>query len=242
MKNALVSLIGFFVLLFVYTKLAGPIPFAVTSITTQKTDSFAVTGEGKVNVSPDLAVVTVGVQEQGATVKQVQTALNSKINLVSAAIKKLGIEAKDVQTSNYNIRPNYDWQAGKQRINGYTASSNLTIKVREIEKANSVIDAATVSGANQVGNLAFEVDDKTAAENEARQKAVSEAKKKAENAAKMAGFKLGKIINYSENFAPESRLYPLMAGGGTAEATVPTQLEAGTNEITVQVTLSYEIR
>jgi len=237
------AVVLFFIALFAYTKLVGPIPFSVTSTTTTTADVFTVTGEGKVSAAPDIAIVNAGVQAQGATVKLAQDQLNKAINAVSAAVKSAGVDAKDIQTSGYNVNPNYDFQSGGQRITGYQASSSLTIKVRDIEKANAVIDAATAAGANQVGGISFDIDDKTKVENEAREKAVAEAKKKAENAARIAGFKLGRIINYSENFGGSPRPLLMMeakAVGALDQA--PTQVEPGTNEIVVNVTLAFEIR
>lgn len=234
----------FFVLLIAYTKLIGPIPFSLQSIVTNKTDTFAVSGEGKVTMVPDIAIVHVGVTAQGANVTRVQEELNVKINAMSEAIKKLGVDAKDIKTSYYNISPTYDYSAANQRITGYQANSNLTIKVRKIDNANAVIDAATSQGANQVGGVSFDVDDKTKAENEAREAAVADAKSKAEAAAKAAGFKLGRVINYSEGggSAPRPMMYDSaktlpIAGGGE-----PTQVEPGSSEISVNVTLSYEIQ
>jgi len=243
MKNIGGAVILFFIALFAYTKLAGPIPFSVNSISTTKTDTFSVTGEGKVNAPPDIALVSVGVQAQAPSVKAVQDQLNKNINAVSAAVKSTGVDAKDIQTSGYNINPMYDYNGGAQRITGYQASTNLTIKVRAIDKANAVIDAATAAGANQVGGISFDVNDKTKAQNDARQKAVADAKFKAENAAKIAGFTLGKIINYSEDFGGAPRPIPMMAKAEVGlGAGAPTQVEPGTNEVTVTVTLSYQIQ
>lgn len=237
------AVILFFIALFAYTKLVGPIPFSVNSVTTTKTDTFSVTGTGKVTVTPDIATVNVGVQAQGNTVKAVQDQLNKNINAVSAAVKSAGVDAKDIQTSGYNINPMYDYNGGSQRITGYQASSNLTIKVRAIDKANAVIDAATAAGATNVGGITFDVDNKTAAQNQARELAVADAKSKAENAAKMAGFSLGKIINYSEDFGNAPRPVLMMAAADKAGgAGAPTQVETGSNEIDVTVTLSYQIQ
>lgn len=238
----IIGVTTFFVLLLLFTKLIGPIPFSVTSVTTTKSDTFQVTGEGKVSVPPDVALINVGVQAQASSVKEAQEQLNFNINKVSEAIKKVGVDQKDIQTTNYNISPHYDYTSASQRITGYTASSNLSIKVRQIDKANSVIDAATANGANLVGGIAFEVDDKTKAENEVREKAVAEAKRKAEQSAKIAGFKLGRIINYNENFVGGPIPIPLRIAEGAAQEITPTQIEPGSNEIRVAVTLSYEIQ
>ena len=184
----------FFILLFTFTKLFGPIPFSVNSVTTTKSTTFDVTGEGKISVKPDIASVSLGIRTQVQTVKGVQDQINSTINKVSAAIKELGVDTGDIQTTNYSIYPDYDYSGSSQRIKGYSASTNLSIKVRDTDKVNSVIDAATSNGANEVLGISFEVDDETKAENEAREKAVADAKRKAQDAAKIAGFRLGRII------------------------------------------------
>ncbi len=238
----LVWLVGFFVLLFVYTKIVGPIPFSVNSVTTSKSTTFDVTGEGKVTTKPDMATLTAGITAQAQSVKAAQDQINSVINKVSDAVKKTGVDAKDIQTTNYNIYPNYDYTGSSQKITGYNAGTDIQIKVRNLDNVNNVIDAATVSGANQVSGLSFGVDDKTKAEDVARQKAVDEAKKKASQAAKIAGFKLGRIINYSENFQGNIRQVPMMLDVAKAGGGAPTQVEPGSTEVAVFVTLSYEIQ
>jgi len=241
---ALLSPVLFFALLFIYTKVAGPLPLSVSSVVTQKTDTFSVSGEGKVTVVPDVANVTVGVQSQGSTAKQVQEDLNQKINAVSAAVKQLGIQDKDIQTTNYSIYPTYDYSSSKQRITGYQASTNLVVKVHDLDQTNSVVDTATEKGANTIGGISFDVSDRTKAENEAREKAFQEARSKAEMAAQIAGFKLGKVINYSESSGNQP-IVPMMAKmdlagrGGAAEA---TQVEPGSQEIVLTVSVSYEIQ
>ncbi len=235
-KTAL-NLAVFFFILFLYTKLAGPLPFSVNSVTTTKSTTFDVTAEGKVSVKPNLANISAGVSATGGSVSQVQNQINSIINKVSSSVKSLGVDSKDIKTSNYNINPTYDLS---QKITGYSANTTLTIKVRDIEKVGKVIDAATQAGATNVASLGFDVSDKTEFENEARKQAVSKAKKKTQDAAGIAGFKLGKIINYSEAFGG-FRPIPLSADAKSNLQT-PTDLETGVEEISVTVTLSFEVQ
>ncbi len=236
--------IVFFVSLFAFVKLVGPIPFSMQSITTQKTDFFTVTGVGKTTVTPDVAVINVGVTSQGTTVKIAQKELNTKMDAITKSIKQLGVDAKDIKTSNYSINPRYDYQSSTQRIIGFDANSSLTIKVRDMDKANDVVDASTASGANQVGGISFEVDDRMKAENEARTLAVDNAKYKAELAAKTTGFTLGKIVNYSEG--TDNAIRPMMAvktmALGEKDQDVASTVEPGSTEITLQVTLSYQLQ
>lgn len=233
----------FFVSLFIYIKIAGPIPFSVNSINTNKTDVFLVSGEGKATTKPDVALVNIDISATGTTVKQVQEQINSVTSQVASKVKNLGVEENDIQTTNYNIQPSYDYKENSPKITGFTASSTLQIKVHEIDKINNVIDESTSAGANQIGSISFDVSDKTKVEDEARTKAVAQARKKAEEAAKIAGFELGKIINYSENFGGSPRPIPLQMSAATLdEKSLQTKVEPGSSEIIVNVTLSYSIR
>ncbi len=236
------TLLIFFVSLFVYIKIAGPLPFSVNSVTTSKSTTFDVSGEGKVTIQPDGANISAGVMANGASVQQVQTQMNTIINKVSSSEKSLGIDPKDIQTAQYSVTPIYDYSLGSQNINGYSATTTLTIKVRDITKINSSIDAATAAGATNVDNLGFTNSDTTVAENQARKIAVAQAKKKAEDAASIAGFSLGNIVNYSENFGGTPRIMPLNAENANIGSAPVTKLEPGSNEVQVDVTLSYEIR
>lgn len=240
--STFLGFILFFFSLFLYTKLFGPIPFSVISTTTTKTDVFSVTGEGISVVKPDIAYVTVGVESLGSTVKQTQDKINTSMSNVFTSLKKIGIDEKDIKTINYSINPTYDWTSGRQKITGFSANTNLQIKVRDIDKVNDVIDQAIASGANQVGGISFDVDNKEKAENEARTQAVDQAKKKAQQAASIAGFKLGKIINYSESDNNFPR--PVNYGGGLMlekSAAPATDIQAGSSEIKITVSLSYQI-
>lgn len=231
----------FFGMLFLYTQLGGTIP--VTSVVTQKNDAFTVTGTGEVETTPDQVSVSVGVQTTGSTVSQVQTDLNTRSKAVVDAIKAVGIDQKDIQTTNYSIYPEYDYETGRQRVRGYTASTNVTVTTKQIDQINAVIDAATANGANTVGNIAFDVADKTAAQNAAREKAMAEANGKAREAARVAGFSLGKIINYQESFSGEQPPYPMMARFDTAMSQeAKTDIQPGQQNLTVTVSVSYEIR
>jgi uncharacterized protein len=299
----LVKALIFFALLFAFTELVGPLPFSVRNVN-NGTDVFSMSGEGKETIKPDVAVINLGVQANAATVKEAQDRINESINSITAEVKKLGIDEKDIKTESYTVYPNYDavpptplsmdskttnaaepamaiapardlqtleapsagsagtatvTQVGPvaptrpaapaqtpkdPRIKSYNANTNLSIKVRDLEKVNQVIDAATNLGANQIGGISFDVDDRAKAEDAARKKAVDEAKKKAEMAAKTAGIRLGKVINYNESFNGGPYPYFKAEAAMDSRSSEPgnTSIEPGSMEVVVNVTLSYEIR
>ena len=242
------TIIAFFVVLFVYTKLAGPIPFFINSVNTNKTDLFTANGEGKMTAVPDQAVVTVGVTQQSATVADAQNKVNQVTNKIISDVKKLGLSDKDIKTTNYSVSPNYSnaimpiMLNGQQNITGYTVTQNLEIKIKPIDKANRVVDTATADDANLVGgvNFTFSNSLSKSLEERATKQAVDNAKAKAQSLAKAAGIRLGNIVNVVEN-SNEPR--PLMSAGVAVKAvdqSAPTNVTPGENTLTVDVVLYYE--
>lgn len=239
------SIIIFFILLFVYSKFGPSLPISV--LTQSKGEPMMVSDTGKVTVVPDIAKVTIGIEEQGQTLKQVQSAVNSKSKNLTDSLKKLGVEEKDIKTTNYSVNPEYDYQNTPLRINGYRVSSNYEIKITDFEKVNDALVIATQAGANVIGNISFEVNEetKTKLTQEAREKAVKLAKEKAEGLAKAAGITLGKIINVTEATGFDySRpvAYAKEMSLSSVDQPQVANVTPGETEISVTVNLSYEIR
>ncbi|HLD91912.1 MAG TPA: SIMPL domain-containing protein [Patescibacteria group bacterium] len=240
--NFVGSVIIFFILLFVYSKWGPSLPISV--LTQTKGEPLMVTETGKVAVVPDIAKVTIGIEEQGATLKQVQNSVNTKSKGLTDELKKLKIDEKDIKTVNYSVYPEYDYDSSPYKINGYRVSTSYEVKITDFEKINDVLVLATDSGANVVGNISFEVNEKTKEEltNKARDEAVEKAKNKAKDLAKSAGISLGKIINVSESGGISPRTMVMYDKAVTASEPETANIEAGETEIEVTVTLSYEIR
>lgn len=244
MINTIGKIILFLIILTLYFRLVGPIPLSVTQTTVEKKNTFDVEGTGKVSAIPDVAEVNLGIEVRRRTVFEAQKEANEKINKITEAVKKLGIEERYIKTVNYSVYPQYDFKEGRS-VTGYNVNVSLQIKVKNFEKINAVIDAATSLGANQVGGLNFTIDDKKLEDlkMQARKQAIEEAKKKAKEIAALAGIRLGKIVNVSENstspYFPQSLKQMQMGMGGSDQET-QTNILPGESEITVSVTLSYE--
>jgi hypothetical protein len=214
-------------------------------VVTQKTDLLTVSGEGKVTVIPDTAIINLGITVSRPSVKLAQNDANAVINKISADVKKMGVESKDIRTGEYSIYPQYNYNLQPPKITGYQVTASLTITIRDFDKINQVIDTSTADGANTVNGIQLTVDEDIQKEllKQARQEAVKDAKTKAESLASAAGITLGRIVNIQESGnAPVPR--PLMfaadtVGRGSAEKTA---IEPGSADITSSITLYYETR
>lgn len=242
----ILPIVLFFIFLFVFAKWGPAINF--NTISQSKGEPLVVSGKGKVFVTPDIAVVTVGIQEVGSSLPKIQENVNQKSQNLVKAIAALGIDKNDIKTTSYNLYPQYDYTTSTtNRITGYQISTNYEVKVKDFDKVNEVLVAATGAGANAIGSVNFKVNDETEKEklDEARKLAAEEAKSKADGLSKAAGITLGKIINISENQTGGDITRPLYANQAAdlsaKEAALPN-IEPGQTKIEVTVTLSYEIR
>lgn len=239
-KTPLLTVLFIFLGFFLYTKLVGSIPFSVNSITTTKTNLFSVSGTGKATGIPDTAQISIGVTKTALTVASAQDQTNTAANKIIEDLKKLGVNDKDIKTTNYSVNPNYDYSRGGQNITGYTVAQTLAVNITPIDIANKVIDTAILDGANIVGGISFTFNEKTKKEleNKARNEAVKMAKEKAESLSRATGIKLGKIVDVQEsgNFEPR----PFMMTQSLETKSADTQLQPGENSITINITLSYE--
>ena len=207
------------------------------------------TAEGTVFAKPDIAQITLGVrtERKGTAVLAVQE--NTELmNEVVAKLKDLGIADKDIKTSVYSLNPSYDYlpEKGRSEIMGYELYQEVTVKVRELDKIGSVIEAATGAGANQVGSITFTIDEMDAIKQQAREEAVAKAKQKAEAMAEITGLKLGKLVNVYESEDAYPPLYKNYAADygelGLGGAGAAPSIQTGENEYNLQVTLTYEVK
>ncbi len=216
---------------------------ALNTSTTTNTVSFG--GEGKVSAKPDVAVVSASIVTQAATSKDAQDQNSQKSNAVSDFLKKQSIDDKDIKTTGYNVYPQYKYRlsGGGPEIQGYQVTQSYEIKVRNLDKVSAILDGLVRAGANQVNNLGLQIDNPEKLKSDARAKAIAAAKKKASELEGQIGISLGKIINFSENTGgyPIPMMYEAKAGGlggGSVTPSIPT----GENEITVSVTITYQIK
>ena len=241
-KTALLTTVAILFIFFLYIKLAGPIPFYVQSIQTTKTNLFSVSGTGKATGIPDTAQLSIGVTKTASTIADAQSQTNTAVNKIIKDLKQLGIDEKNIKTTDYSVNPKYDYNRGEQNITGYTVTQSLEVKITPIDVANKAVDVATSDGANLVGSINFTFNDKTKKdlENKARTEAVKIAKEKAQNLAKAAGMRLGKIVDIQESGNFEPRPIMMAASGAAENKAIDTQLQPGENSTTINITLSYE--
>ena len=200
-----------------------------------------VTGTGTVEARPDIATLTIGVTTEGDTAAEALAANSAQLEGVMARLTAAGIEARDMQTSNLSLNPNwtgYDSSSATgPTIAGYVASNMLTIRVRQLDGLGAVLDAAVADGANTMNGLTFGLADPDPALDEARKEAVADARARAELLAMAAGVKLGRVIAISEDAAPSDPM-PMFRVEASA---APVPVAGGELGLSASVTIFFEI-
>lgn len=211
-----------------------------------ETKTIVVSAEGKAYAKPDVAIINLGVKTEAVKSEDAVNKNNEKMNAIIKAVKGLGVDEKDIQTTEYNLSPVYNYTEASGRVlTGYSLDQQITVKVRSFDKISSVLDAGTANGANNVGNLQVTVDNPDAVKAEARQNAIEKAKAKAAEMAKNSGLKIGKVVDVQESgdYYPSPVMYnsaqDMMKATGSG---VAPEIQAGQKEVSITVSLTYQVK
>ena len=214
-----------------------------------------VTGEGKVAIEPELAVLDLGVEVTMETVASARDEAARAMDAVMTALKSNDVDEKDIQTRNFDIRPRYEWRevtengtrSSRDVLVGYRVSNRLTAKVRDLDEVSTVIDEVITAGGDSIRfrDLTFTVEDVSPLLGQLREDAVSDAKAKAQHFADISRVTLGRLIYMAEPGAGQqggdvfvrSQSFALEA----AAAQPPTGVSGGELQVTLSIQVAYAI-
>jgi uncharacterized protein YggE len=217
---------------------------AQTGVPADTPRTITVTGSGLAYGAPDIATVQIGVQSRGDDAGAVTDDNSTKTQALIDALKALGIDEKDLQTTNFsiNVQQDYDPQTGQalETIH-YVVDNTLNVTVRDTSKLGDVLSGAVSAGANSIYGVSFSVADPKALENQARDAAVADAHARAEQLAAAAGVSLDVPLSISESYNTVQPVYAArdMLAGAAAES-VPVQ--GGQIQVNLQVSITYTIK
>jgi uncharacterized protein YggE len=202
----------------------------------------SVNGMGKIYLTPDVAYIYIGVQSQDENVGNALTKNNEKAQSIAAKLQELGVDAKDIQTSSFNIYPTQQYSPeGQPTVMLYTVDNTVNVTVRDLTLLGKLLDEVVRVGANSINGINFDVIDRTKAVSDARKLAISDARTQADEIAQAAGVQVDQLYNMSVylNDAP-APMYDNKGGSAMAVGQVP--VAAGQMVITVNVSASYTIK
>ena len=202
-----------------------------------------VTGTGTTRVTPDIAIVSLGVQTLGPDVGEAVQENNRRARAVMDALSEQGVAAEDLRTTNFYVssQPQFDPMGLPTGQTSYTVDNTILFTLRAPEKLGGVLQAALRAGSNSVQSVSYSVADPSVPMDDSRQKAVVDAQRQAEQLASAAGATLGKVLSISEGGAAVPVFYEAPAfGKGGGGGGVP--VESGTLEYQAQISLTYVLK
>jgi uncharacterized protein YggE len=226
-----------------YASIVAAVALALSAPALAQSDipaAISVTGEASISVPPDLALVDAGVASDAKTAREASEANNNAMTKVLAALKAANVDPKDVQTSRLSLQPQYaPNRSGPSPVVGYRVSNRVTVRIRDVTKLANVIDTLVGAGANDIGNVSFEVSQASKLLDDARERAVADARRKAEIYARAAGVTLGAPLSISEEGAPQPIFRAKMAA---PMAAAPTPIAQGEETLSITVSATWAIK
>ncbi|MDA0241743.1 MAG: SIMPL domain-containing protein, partial [Proteobacteria bacterium] len=217
--------------------------FATTALAAENTPrTLTVQGMGSVSAPPDFAVVRSGVVTNAETPSEAITANSVEVSKMMATLRQFGIEDKDLQTSNFQLNPQYDRRGDNRRtplLVGYQVTNQVTVRLRDIGKLGGLLDQLVRSGANQLGGISFSVANPEALLNGARKRAVADAKAQAKLFATELGVEVGKVLRISEPSISQPGPVRFRALESSASRDVP--IAPGESTISARIAVVFEI-
>jgi uncharacterized protein YggE len=203
-----------------------------------------VSATGEVTRIPDIATISAGVQTLQPTATAAIEENAARMERVRAALKRAGIEDRDIQTSSINLNPEYQYDQNRPpRLTGYRATNTVNVKFRDLKRTGTILDALVAEGANQINGPNLTIDKPESALDEARTKAIANGRARADLYAKALGMRVVRLISVSEgggyNVPPPM---PMMAQMAERGAAADTKIDPGTQQLQVNVSMSFELQ
>jgi len=211
--------------------------------TTPPTAVIVMTGEAVLQRAPDRAWVTIAAESRARTPDEAQRANSTAMSAVTAKVRAAGVPAEAIQTTGYNLQPEFDYANGRQTLRDYLARNEIQVRVDALERAGEIVAAAVGSGATNVSGIRFDLKDRAAAEREAVSRAVSDAVARAQAAAAGAHVTIDRVLRIEEQReipVPQPRPLAMMARQSDTAGAVP--IEAGQIDVHARVVVTVAIK
>ena len=218
--------------------LSQPPSQPVAQQTESVTRTVQVTGTGEVQVEPDSAVISLGVQTEASSAQAALSQNNTKMETLLETLKESNIPTKNIQTQTLSLGPRYETNNGNRTLVGYTASNIVEVRIDNLDSLGTLLDKAVNNGANTVENINFEISDPQKVTDQARHTAFENARHKAEQLANLSNASLGPVMQIQETSSAPGLLVQPAAPVAEAAA-VP--ISPGSQSVSVDLQITWTL-
>jgi uncharacterized protein len=203
----------------------------------------SVSGVGETRVTPDRAIINIGVYSRATTAAAAARDNARKQQAIIDTLRAVGIPREQISTTQFNVSPEMRHipQSGRNEITGYSVSNTVRVEVRQLDQVATAIDAALAKGANQINSLDFLVSNADEPRRRALAQAIERARLDAETMARAAGGSLGTLLELSTAYAPVPMMRREMAmAASRVQADVATPIEPGEETVRAVVSARWQ--
>lgn len=202
-----------------------------------------VSATGSVLAAPDEATIATGVTSEAKTARDALTKNTEAMKKVIEELKSQGVEAKDIQTTQFNVEPVYVYPKEGQppSVTGYRVNNMLGVRVRNLDKLGGVLDQLVTAGANQMNGISFDVSKAETLKDDARKAAMENAKRRAQLLATAAGAEVGEVLQISEETSQQGPR-PVVFAKQRAAMAESVPVERGEQELEARVTVTWKLK
>lgn len=230
------------IFLLVFLVCASPVP-AQTPPTVSPLQPVVVTaGHAMITAVPDRAFVAIAAESRSRNSSEAQRQNAQAMTAVLQKIQQAGVPKEAIRTTGYELHPEFDYASGRQTFRNYVARNTVEVRLDDLDRVGTVIDAAASGGATTIGGIRFDVRNRDALERDALRQAVADARARAEAAAAGAGATIDRVVRIEEGGAPDFPRPMMRMAPAAAEQAVSTPIAPSTIEIHARVTLTASLR
>jgi uncharacterized protein YggE len=202
-----------------------------------------VNATGEVTRVPDLAIISTGAVTRAASASSAIQQAATRMARVREALRQAGIADRDIQTSNISLSPQYIYANNQPpKLNGYSASNQLSVRFRDIANTGKILDALVAEGANQINGPNLTIDKPEAALDEARAKAVAIGRARADLYARSLGLRVARIVSISESGGYAPPPMPPMVMMAERSQAADSKIDPGEQKLQVNVAMTFELQ
>ncbi len=204
--------------------------------------TITVSAAGSVSAEPDQATIQTGVTAEAKTAREAMSKNTDAMKKVITELKMQGVEAKDIQTTQFNIEPVYVYPKEGQPpvVTGYRVNNMVSVRVRNLDKIGGVLDQLVTAGANQMHGISFDVSKAETLKDDARKDAMANALRRAKLLAAAGGAEVGEVVQISEEAVHQGpRPVVFSKRAAMAEA---APIERGAMELETRVTVTWKLK
>ena len=204
--------------------------------------SIVTRGHATVTARPDRAYVTIAAESRSRNSAEAQKQNAMAMNAVLDKVEQAGVPKDAIRTVGYELQPEFDYANGRQTFRNYVARNTVEVRLDDIDRVGTVIDAAGSGGATTITGVRFDVRNRATLERDALRQAVADARARADAAAAGAGATIDRVVRVEEEGMPVPPPMPMMRMAAQAGGDASTPVAPATIEIQAHVTLTVSLR